>query len=577
MIAQQALVLRFMRKTTQFIIPIYQRNYAWTKDNCDELWDDIFRAGQSESSLPHFIGSIVYTDAGLDLAAHEDPALIIDGQQRLTTLTLLITALAEALEDVDASRMPNGLTARKLRNQFLVNPDEPGDLKHKLLLSHSDKDTLIAIVSGNTPPERQSSRISEAYQFFRTKVGSHRAELVRVWRGLSRLMIVEISLDRTQNNPQLVFESLNSKGVRLSQADLIRNYVLMGMSFKEQKRLFDKYWWPMERDFGSEAHQKHFDAFMRHFLALRTEAFPTKKDVYKAFKRYVPGADHGTECIESLLADIRINAAYYRRIVLQDEPDQDLRAAFQEIKELKVDPAIPLLMRLYAYYAESRLVKADLLRCIRVIESYVLRRLTCGLSGKSYKAWLVEIIKEIDPEKPADSLETAFVDLPYWRRFPENEEFEQRLQEKDIDSFRVQKYLLRKLAMHRQPKSLNFEQLRTEKVMPVGDLSDAWQRELGPDWPRIQSKYGNTIGNITLVSYNSSYSDKAFQQKQVLIGGFKDGPAMLNMDLCATTRWNEEAICKRAGWLAALASEVWARPQLQAQPDSSNYHGDAKE
>jgi uncharacterized protein with ParB-like and HNH nuclease domain len=228
--ATEAKFLDFLKRSPQFVIPIYQRTYSWTLLECQQLWDDIVRAGTNEGVSAHFVGSIVYIEKGLSNLTSQEPMLVIDGQQRLTTLTLLLIALAEALEILDEeSREPvDGFSPRKLRNYYLLNPEEEGDRRHKLLLSQTDKSSLIAAVDRRDPPGERSLRVSTNLELFQTLIAGRRGNLVSVCRGLAKLVIVDVALNRTQDNPQLIFESMNSTGRELSQADLIRNYVLMG-------------------------------------------------------------------------------------------------------------------------------------------------------------------------------------------------------------------------------------------------------------------------------------------------------------------------------------------------------------
>ena len=211
--ATEAKLLDFLKRSPQFVIPIYQRTYCWTLTECRQLWADIIRAGEDEQILAHFVGSIVYIEKGLSNLTIQEPMLVIDGQQRLTTITLLLTALAEALEKLDeASREPvDGFGPRKLRNYYLLNPEESGERHYKLLLSQTDKLSLIAAVNGGDQPKQPSLRVSENLAFFQTLIGD-RKDLVTVCRGLAKLIIVDVALSRTQDNPQLIFESMNSMG-----------------------------------------------------------------------------------------------------------------------------------------------------------------------------------------------------------------------------------------------------------------------------------------------------------------------------------------------------------------------------
>jgi uncharacterized protein with ParB-like and HNH nuclease domain len=218
--ASEAMLLDFLKKSPQFVIPIYQRTYSWTEKECRQLWDDIVRTGSDDSVTAHFIGSIVYIERGLYQVTTHSPLLVIDGQQRLTTVTLLIAALAKALGEIEPV---DGFSPRKLRNYYLLNPEEEGEQHYKLILSQTDKASLIAIVGDTEQPREQSLRVTESFNLFESLIVDCRGDLVAICRGLAKLMVVDIALNRDQDNPQLIFESMNSTGRELSQADLIRN------------------------------------------------------------------------------------------------------------------------------------------------------------------------------------------------------------------------------------------------------------------------------------------------------------------------------------------------------------------
>ena len=276
--ATEAKLLAFLKKSPQFVIPIYQRTYSWAEKECRQLWDDIIRIGKNDVISVHFIGSIVYIEEGLSNNTVQSPQLVIDGQQRLTTVTLLIAALAEALghdEPVD------GFSAKKLRNYYLLNPEEPGERHYKLLLSQTDKTSLTAIVAGNEQPENHSIRVTQNFELFEELIAGGKDDLTAICNGLAKLVVVDIALNRDQDNPQLIFESMNSTGRELSQADLIRNFILMGLEPILQSRLYEQFWRPMEIAFGQEAYNTHFDAFMRHYLTVKTGDIPRLDEVYE--------------------------------------------------------------------------------------------------------------------------------------------------------------------------------------------------------------------------------------------------------------------------------------------------------
>jgi uncharacterized protein with ParB-like and HNH nuclease domain len=286
--ATEAKFLEFLKKSPQFVIPIYQRTYSWTERECRQLWDDIMRTGSNDAISAHFVGSIVYIEKGLYQVSSQSPLLVIDGQQRLTTVTLLIAALARALDKLEEGcREPmDGFSPRKLRHYYLLNPEEENERRYKLILSQTDKASLIAIAGEGELPKECSLRVMENFALFESWIADSKNNLAAVCKGLAKLVVVDISLNRDQDNPQLIFESMNSTGRELTQADLIRNFILMGLEPKLQTQLYEQFWRPMEVDFGQEAYGTHFDSFMRHYLTVKTGDIPNVRDVYDAFKTY---------------------------------------------------------------------------------------------------------------------------------------------------------------------------------------------------------------------------------------------------------------------------------------------------
>lgn len=297
--ATEAKLLDFLKKSPQFVIPIYQRTYSWTKTECQQFWDDILRTGQNDDISAHFVGSIVYIEKGVYHITSQSPLLVIDGQQRLTTVSIILEALSRHLGDTEPQ---DGFSAKKLRNYYLLNPLEDGELRYKLLLTQTDKQSLLALVDQKPWPAEHSLRLKDNFKFFEENVRKHGDDLIPLCKGLAKLMIVDISLSRDQDNPQLIFESMNSTGRELSQADLIRNFILMGLETNHQTRLYNDHWRPMEVAFGQEAYGTHFDRFMRHYLTVKTSEIPNVNKVYEAFKAHAGSpeiAAAGVECTGS--------------------------------------------------------------------------------------------------------------------------------------------------------------------------------------------------------------------------------------------------------------------------------------
>lgn len=563
--ATEANLLKFLRKSPQFVIPIYQRNYSWTADECKQLWADILRAGRDEAITAHFIGSIVYVERSLSNVTQQESLLVIDGQQRLTTTTLLLTALVGYIETAELGEPVDGFAARKLRNYYLLNPEEEGERQFKLVLAETDRDTLLAILQAAPEPAEPSVRIKENFKLFQELVAQHAKEIDAVCKGVAKLVVVDISLDRSQDNPQLIFESMNSTGRELSQADLIRNFILMGLEPKLQADLYRNYWRPMEKGFGQAAYATHFDAFMRHYLTAKTGEIPNVRDVYLAFKTYAHTWNGDTR---DLVADIHAYASYYRAMALGEELDGQLKQAFQDLRELKVDVAYPFLLDAYRDYKHALLSGEDLLNIVRLVESYVFRRAICAIPTNSLNKTFAGFSRLLKKENYLESVQSTFALLPSYRRFPSDDEFTRDLKTRDLYNFRSRGYWLRRLENHGRKERVSTEEYTIEHILPQNEaLSAAWREELGPNWKEVQATYLHTLGNLTLTGYNSEYSDRsfAFKRDQVTdkagdLVGFAHSPLKLNHGLGQVAVWNEAAIKARADRLAEVAKKAWACP-----------------
>ncbi|MGB4664722.1 MAG: DUF262 and DUF1524 domain-containing protein [Bacteroidales bacterium] len=553
--ATQANLMKFIKKSDQFSIPIYQRLYSWTEKECERLWDDIMNVG-SNNVPSHFIGSIMYIKDSSPISKPE-PLLVIDGQQRLTTVSLLLEALARKIGDNEIE----GFSAKKIRHYYLINPLETGDRKYKLLLSQNDRNTYISIIEQREYPKDFSVRIKDIFEYFTNKIDKlSENDIQNLCLGLSKLFIVDISLSRDKDNPQLIFESMNSTGKDLSQADLIRNFMLMRLDGETQKRLYEDYWRPMELEFGQEAYSSYFDSFMRHDLTMKTGNIPKISEVYEEFKKYFYNSRRDNE---EELKELKKYAAYFCAMALDKEEDKELKEAFSDLRELKVDVSYPLLLELYNDYKMGVLSKEDFIKIIRLIESYVFRRAVCGIPTNSLNKTFATFGKSIIKEKYLESVKAHFIKMTSYRRFPNDEEFKKELECRDLYNFRSRSYLLRRLENHDRKERVNVSEYTIEHILPQNtNLNHDWREALGPDWEKIQQKYVHTLGNLTLTGYNSEYSDKFFTDKRDMKGGFRESPLKLNRGLANLDTWNEETILQRAENLSKEALKVWQYPQL---------------
>ncbi|WP_077490397.1 DUF262 and DUF1524 domain-containing protein [Sinomonas mesophila] len=557
--AVESNLLKFLQASPQFVIPIYQRTYSWTIKECQQLWDDVMRAGKDDKVNAHFIGSVVYIQEDLYQASRQSPLLVIDGQQRLTTVSLILEALARHVEGEPI----DGFSALKIRHYFLQNPLESGDRGHKLLLTQNDRTSLLALVRQQPLPDNSSIRVRENFEFFDQAVEKLDSNLDALCKGLLKLMIVDVSLSRGQDNPQLIFESMNSTGRELSQADLIRNYVLMGLDPDHQTQLYEAHWRPMETRFGQESYGTHFDRFMRDYLTIKSSDIPNVKAVYEAFKDYATLGPIANAGVDSLVQDIERFANYYCAMALGREPDKRLAEAFQDLRELRVDVAYPFLLEVYARYDEERLSRDDFLMIVRLVEAYVFRRSVCAIPTNSLNKTFATFTRNLNDDSYLESVQAAFQLLPSYRRFPNDDEFRREFELRDIYNFRSRSYWLRRIENDGRKERVPVDEYTIEHIMPQNnDLPAAWRNEIGPDWERVHKTKLHTLGNLTLTGYNSEYSDNPFAEKRDRAGGFRESPLRLNAGLGTTARWNEDAIDARAAKLSEIATRIWRAPDL---------------
>lgn len=413
-------------------------------------------------------------------------------------------------------------------------------------------------------PKDYSLRVTENFALFESLIASHREDLTTICNGLAKLMVVDIALTRGQDNPQLIFESMNSTGRELSQADLIRNFILMGLEPELQTRLYESYWRPMEVDFGQEAYDTHFDGFMRHFLTVKTGDIPNVRAVYEAFKAHARSPAVAEAGVEAMVKEIRDFSRYYCAMALGAERAPELRLAFQDLRELRVDVAYPLLLELYHDYAVDILPGEAFVQAVRLIEAYVFRRAVCAIPTNSLNKTFATFAKSLKKDQYLESIQAHLATLPSYRRFPSDDEFRRDLKTRDLYNFGARRsYWLRRLENHGRKERVAVDEYTIEHILPQNEnLGAAWRASLGPDYARVQQTWLHTLGNLTLTGYNSEYSDHPFTAKRDMPGGFRQSPLRLNEGLGQVEEWNEAAIMARAARLADLALQVWPAPSV---------------
>ncbi|GAA8342355.1 DUF262 and DUF1524 domain-containing protein [Helicobacter pylori] len=548
--AKEATLLGFFEENqnNQFVIPIYQRLYSWKKEQCEQLWDDIIKIGGNDKANGHFIGSILYV---LDGNTPSSPLLIIDGQQRLTTITLLFIALRNHLSDE---------VKRKEIESYLINSNKDGDKKFRLILSESDKDTLLSLIDKNKrKPSEPSVKIVENFELFKKWISENTDKLETIFKGLEKLMIVEIALEKGKDDPQLIFESMNSKGIELAQTDLIRNYIVMETEIEKQEGFYNKYWRAMEEEF--KQNEKWFDRFVRHYLTIKTREIPNINKVYVALKDYRQKERIG---IEDLLKDLQKYCGYFCQIAFKKEANKDLNKALGFLVDLEMDVIYPLLLELYSDYSDGVLSKDDFIPIIALTESYLYRRAVCGLSTNSLNKVFPSFTKHIQKNEYFESLKAHFGSLTNNQRFPDDDEFKNLFITIDFYKFKKREYFFERLENFDRKERVYTREYTTEHIMPQ-KLTEEWEKVLGQDHERIHTQYLHTIGNLTLTGYNQEYSNNSFQEKRDMENGFKQSPLKLNQSLKDLESFGEKEIEKRANDLADWALKIWTYPKLDAE------------
>ncbi len=449
---------------------------------------------------------------------------------------------------------------QKIQNRYLINSDEKGDKKFRLILSESDKDTLLFLIDKNKrKPSEPSLKIMENFKLFEEWIRKNTDKLETIFKGLDKLMVVEISLEKGKDNPQLIFESMNSTGKDLTQTDLIKNYILMGLEPEKQKIFYKKYWRAMEEDL--KQNETLFNQFVRHYLAIKTREIPNINKVYEAFKRYQQ--ERGIET-EVLLQDLQKYCGFFCRIVFKKEADKDLNKALGFLVDLEMDVIYPLLLELYSDYKDGVLSKQDFIPIIALIESYICRRAVCGLGTNSLNKVFPSFTKKINKDQYLESIKAHFGYLTEKQRFPNDDEFKNLFITIDFYHFQKREYFLERLENFNTKETVNTKECTIEHIMPQ-TLTEEWERDLGGNFQAIHDKYLHTIGNLTLTGYNKEYSNNSFQEKRDMEKGFKQSPLRLNQSLKDLESFGEEKIEKRANDLADWALKIWTYPKLDAE------------
>ncbi|MBD5486568.1 MAG: DUF262 domain-containing protein [Lachnospiraceae bacterium] len=553
----------------QFLIPVYQRYYSWDIEQCIRLWNDIVDM-QKKNKQGHFVGSIVNI-AEQAMPTGVQKYMIIDGQQRMTTLTLLLIALRDyAINHPEDT----SINSRRIDNMLLKNEYESGDERYKLLLTENDRDILIKLVEQKPIADNTVSRLLTNHKFFVEQVEKNEVKPEEIYESIGKLQIVNITLDRAVDDAQAIFESLNSTGKELSESDLIRNYILMGLENDEQCYIYEHLWRPMELLFEYEKQDSVMDRYFRDYLTMKLTKIPKMDKIYEEFKLYHVNCEFSS--VRELCEDLLIYAKYYTDMVFVRNSNLIIRNLYADVNDLRMDVAFPFLLKVHNDCTEGVITEENLVEILKMCISYVFRRSICDIPPNSLNKTFATLRNEIKPDDYMNSLKAFFILRDDYKLFPDDDKFETAFVSRDIYNMRSRNYILSHLENYNNKAPIIIENYTIEHIMPQNaNPNDEWKKELGTNWKEVQKTYLHTIGNLTLTAYNSEMSDKPFMVKMEMEGGFKESALRLNSYLVKLTEWNEQHIRERAKILSDKAKEVWKYPNL-AEAELAPYRVEEK-
>ena len=555
---------------TQFVIPVYQRNYDWTTSQCNQLLDDILEVGTNKKMNAHFIGSIVYVHDDVYQATRLKELTIIDGQQRLTTITLIYLVIYRL-----AIELKNESLVSEISETYLINKFAPDEEKLKLRPTENNDKALKYLLRSDEQEEFQDfSKLIDNFNLFRSRISKENYEIVQ--SGLNKLMIVDIGLDREKDDPQRIFESLNSTGLELSQADLIRNFILMGLSRKEQNKIYQNYWEIIEKLAKDESlNVSRVSQFIRDFLTLENKQIPNKDKVYLEFKSKYPTST--MENLETVLGNLKSLVKHYNKLLNpKNEVDKEIRTQLEYINRLEITVAYPFLMKVYEDYANGIIDKTHFISILELIQTFSWRRFILGLPTHALNKIFMSLYDKVDKENYIFSIQKSLLQRSGTQRFPRNTETINALKEKDVYNIKSKNrtYLLERLENFENKEPVFIDgnaDVTIEHIFPQNPDAK-WKIELGEaDYNFIKENYLNTIGNLTLSGNNGKLGNKSFPVKRDLENaGYKDSRLWLNKYLSSIINWNKAEIERRFDIIAERFLKIWDIPNIVISDDANS-------
>ena len=560
----QPLIKFFDGSDKRFIIPLYQRNYDWKEENCEQLFQDLIKL-QKSNRKSHFFGSIVSC-----IEPGTEDRFIIDGQQRITTVSLLLIAMVNAFKKGKLTAEDNKL-AEKIYKRYLVDEYQEDERKVKLKPIKKDMQAFDSLLYKPEEYFIKESNVTRNYEFFYDKVTGCGLTMDELFNAIKGLEVINIRLDE-DDDPQLIFESLNSTGLDLSEADKIRNYLLMSLSPSEQDDLYTRYWNPIEENTKYEP-----TLFVRDYLTMKQGKIGRIDKIYFIFKEYAESLPIGRA---DLLEEMYHYAKIYRKIDRAEFDDSRINQRLVQIHTLDSTIAYPFYLAFFDYAEKYGLPVEEQLKVLDVIEAYWARRIICNLPSAALNKGFATLHREIqnylrkqNNAKYAEVLVYLLLKKGRSAVFPTDDvlkaDFNMRQIYKIPNNARA--FILERMEnrdnkeKHDVVKQLNEHTVTIEHIMPQ-TLSEKWKVALGEDWERIHQQYLHTMANLTLTGYNSQYSNLTFAEKRDMEKGFKDSAYRLNSYVRSCEQWTETELLKRQQELFKVVLSLWPMPTTNFEP-----------
>lgn len=555
----------------RYVIPVYQRKYDWKYDNCKQLYDDLIKIVE-EKHESHFFGSIVseVVPDGSKIQYH-----IIDGQQRLTTVSLLLLAISNLVAEGKLTSNLGKLD-EQIKDRFLISPWASDDDKIKLRPVRSDREALNRLF-GCKEDYDLSSNLTLNYQFFCEMLLKEEIPVDDLFEAIGKLEIISITLNPC-DNAQLIFESLNSTGLALTEGDKIRNYVLMGLPAKDQTRCYDTYWSKIE-----QCTQGDVSGFVRDYLSIKQQVIPTVNDVYRAFKRY---AENMRLPIDTLLDDLLKYARLFEKLLTcrSGLNNQKLNDCLYRMKRLEIVVTRPFLMEVLRLNQDGKLNVEDVLKIFLITENYLFRRNICDVPANSLNKIFLTINKDIlRYDNTSDNYVDKFVYTLLSKkdsgRFPDDAEFSEKLSTKEVYQMRgkYKAYLFERFENYGTIETkdvynhLDNSTYTIEHIMPQ-HLTPAWTEALGTNAAEIHSVWLHRLANLTLTGYNPNLSNKDFAEKRdAKEGGYKASGLKMNQRIATKEKWGLSELEERNKEMTELAMEIWTYPETDFKPAEKEF------